>query len=344
MTTLRLFPKLVASLSLLLVPIGIFTACSPEERQFGSGGSGGSGGSSSSTSGGMQCGDDTQCGAPSDCQSFTCVNGTCSVMFTAKGTAVAIQEFGDCQTNVCDGQGYIINMADLADPVDDGNPCTLDACVGIETQHGFLASGTICNGAQFCDGFGFCVECLENSQCMSGICYKNACATPECSDMTTNGLETDVDCGGSQCSQCAPGLKCLANSDCKSQLCESGICSAPTCTDTVQNGQETYADCGGPDCSPCATGLPCNAGIDCESKVCLDNVCQDAACDDKVTNGSETDVDCGGACMKCALGQGCMNYKDCLSSNCCVQDPMTPGSCIPTGAACNLTLRSEMAQ
>ncbi len=344
MTTLRLFPNLVVSLSILLVPIGIFSACSPEDRQYGTSGSGGSSTSSSSGSSGMPCSAENDCGASSECQSFACVDGTCSVMFAAMGTTVAIQELGDCQTNACDGKGYVVNVSDLADPIDDGNPCTLDACVGAETQHGFLAAGTSCNGAQFCDGFGFCVECLDSSQCMSGICYKNACATPECSDMVKNGLETDIDCGGPQCAACAPGSVCVSNPDCKSQVCETGVCAAPTCTDGVQNGQETYADCGGPDCLPCAAGLPCNAGLDCTSKVCLTNVCQEPACDDKVTNGNETDVDCGGVCMKCVLGQACLIYKDCLSSNCCAADPPNPGSCIPTGAMCNLTLRSETLQ
>jgi len=342
MTTLRLFPKLVASLSLVLVPIGIFAACSPEERQFGTSGSGSS--SSSSSTGGMPCGGDIDCGAPSDCQSFACVNGTCNVMFTPMGTAVAIQALGDCQSNVCDGKGYIVNATDLADPVDDGNPCTLDACVGTETQHGFLASGTVCNGSQFCDGFGFCVECLDNSQCASGICYKNACATAECSDMTMNGLETDVDCGGFQCSLCPAGLKCVGNPDCKSQVCEGGICSAPTCTDSVQNGQETYADCGGPDCAPCPAGSPCNVGIDCKSNVCSANVCQEPTCFDSVINGSESDVDCGGACMSCFLGQGCYANQDCKSNNCCPTEPNKPGYCESIGSPCLAVLRGQTVQ
>jgi hypothetical protein len=325
-------------LSVLVLPFAIFSACTPEERQFGTTGSGGA---SSSSSGGMQCSVDTDCGANSECQSFTCVDGTCNVTFTPMGTAVAIQALGDCQSNVCDGKGYIVNVGDLADPVDDGNPCTLDACVGTETQHGFLASGTACNGAQYCDGFGFCVECLDSSQCNSSICYKNACATPECSDMVKNGTETDIDCGGLQCSPCAPGLQCVGNPDCKSHVCEGGKCSAPTCTDNVQNGLETYADCGGPDCSPCADTLPCNAGIDCISQACVGNVCQIPACDDKVINGSESDVDCGGTCVKCLLGQGCYVNKDCSTNHCCPLDPNMPGYCEKLNSPCVLFLRSE---
>lgn len=335
MTTLRLLTKLVASLSLVLVPIAGFNACSPQEREFGSGGSGGS------SSGGMPCNADSECGANSWCQSFACVNGTCSVTFTPMGTAVSTQALGDCQTNVCDGNGYIVNVADLADPVNDGNPCTLDACVGAETQHGFLASGTSCNGSFFCDGFGFCVECLDESQCVSGICYKNACTTAECSDMAMNGDETDVDCGGSLCSPCPTGLKCAANYDCKSQVCESGTCAAPTCTDSVLNGLETSIDCGGPECSPCPTSSACNVGLDCKSNVCARNVCLEPACDDMVTNGGESDVDCGGLCMKCSLGQGCYGNKDCLSNQCCLGDPNMPGYCESYGAPCMLVLRSE---
>ncbi|MBK9261793.1 MAG: hypothetical protein IPM54_18575 [Polyangiaceae bacterium] len=341
MITQRLLLKVIASV--LLLPAAIISACTPEERQYGSGGSSSS---SSSSSGGMQCASDTDCGASSECQTFACVNGQCNVTFTSMGTPVAVQEIGDCQSNVCDGKGYIVKVEDLADPTDDGITCTLDACVGTETQHGFLAAGTACNGSQYCDGFGMCVECLEGSHCASSICSGGFCATAECTDTVKNGIETDVDCGGLQCPRCSAGATCTVDQDCKSLICSGGICTEATCEDAVMNGQETDIDCGGPDCKPCPTGKVCNAGLDCTSKVCKGNICQDPSCNDQVKNGYETDVDCGGGvpCTKCSLGQSCYVGKDCLSGNCCVPEFGMLGTCLVYGETCALRVRSEISQ
>lgn len=337
MSTRSLLPACIAFLT--LVPVFVAPACTPETRQYGGGDS-----SSSSSSGGSQCAVNSDCGANSECQAFTCANGTCTVVFAPMGMAVATQGIGDCKSNVCDGKGYVVSMPDAMDPTDDGNPCTLDACVGTDTQHGNLASGMSCNGSQYCDGVGHCVECVDNTQCSSSICKQGACATAECSDAVKNGLETDVDCGGLQCAACPVGLMCTGDPDCKSHVCTGGTCAAPTCMDNVLNGVETAVDCGGPDCLACPTGQTCNAGLDCQSKVCYVGICQDATCDDQVLNGGESDVDCGGTCVKCANGRSCYLNKDCLSNHCCPTEPPLPGYCEAMSSPCLLLSHGEMPQ
>lgn len=57
----------------------------------------------------------------------------------------------------------------------------------------------------------------------------DVCMGPECvscSDGHTNGMETDVDCGGSylgqpwgSCPRCGPGKHCYENADCESYGC-----------------------------------------------------------------------------------------------------------------------------
>lgn len=79
---------------------------------------------------------------------------------------------------------------------------------------------------------------------------------PACSNGVIDGLETDVDCGGSQCLPCADGEACLVDDDCSSQVCPEGICLVPTCSDGVQNGTETGEDCGG-SCPACP--VTCNS-------------------------------------------------------------------------------------
>jgi plastocyanin len=47
---------------------------------------------------------------------------------------------------------------------------------------------------------------------------------PACNDMTQNGDETDVDCGGGTCPQCDDGKTCIVDTDCVSDICDSGVC------------------------------------------------------------------------------------------------------------------------
>jgi hypothetical protein len=49
---------------------------------------------------------------------------------------------------------------------------------------------------------------------------------PTCDDRKKNGDETDVDCGGSECSACDEGDRCILNADCDKGSCKSGLCDA----------------------------------------------------------------------------------------------------------------------
>jgi hypothetical protein len=150
---------------------------------------------------------------------------------------------------------------------------------------------------------------------------------------TTTDLESDVDCGGTRCTPCDPGLKCLQPTDCKSLICTT-TCQAPKCTDTVKNGDETDVDCGGSCGATCTEGKACKIAGDCKDKVCdpTSHVCQKATCTDGVKNGTETDVDCGGSCAtKCGVNQGCGNGGDCSSKSC----PTTPTPRVCAAASCS---------
>ena len=167
-------------------------------------------------------------------------------------------------------------------------------------------------------------------------------AGPNCGDNLQNGQESDVDCGGSQCGQCADGKRCKINGDCQANSCIGGLCGKPmqaSCQDGAKNGGETDTDCGGLDCPQCAEGLRCVNNSDCQTGRCAGGRCAPPVmmpnCFDGLLNGAETDVDCGGAqCGKCANGQRCKVANDCTSANCAA------GRCAPmamkkdTGLAC----------
>jgi hypothetical protein len=63
---------------------------------------------------------------------------------------------------------------------------------------------------------------------------------PTCTDGSTNGGETDVDCGGGTCPRCATGKSCASRNDCASARCEAGTCQ--TC---VNNLTDCGLDVGG---------------------------------------------------------------------------------------------------
>lgn len=73
----------------------------------------------------------------------------------------------------------------------------------------------------------------------------------DCRDRVLNGMETDVDCGGSSCPACEATERCAVGDDCSSRICDGDVCSAPSCTDGVLNGDENAVDCGGVVCAPC---------------------------------------------------------------------------------------------
>ena len=165
-------------------------------------------------------------------------------------------------------------------------------------------------------------KCLTRLDCTSSVCKDMGdgqglrCQAPKGDDLTKNGDESDIDCGGAIAPKCATGLKCVQKTDCVSGVCDAGTCKAPA-IDGVKNGTETDVDCGGPTAPACADTKMCNVGDDCTSRVCTGGTCRAPTPTDAVKNGTETDVDCGGAGNpKCAATKSCKVANDCASDGC----------------------------
>ena len=77
------------------------------------------------------------------------------------------------------------------------------------------------NGSKICDSAT--KACKANTDCLGGICVGNVCK-PSCTDLVKNGVETDVDCGGGTCVDCAAGKACLGGTDCVSGSCVLNLC------------------------------------------------------------------------------------------------------------------------
>jgi hypothetical protein len=188
---------------------------------------------------------------------------------------------------MCNGKGECVECVDPADCAEtlgcDNDVCTCDP-VAFECELKSCQNGTQdvnetdvdCGGPDCspCDVGG---ACEVSSDCISFVCSGNdaGCLAPTCNDMVTNGDETDVDCGGTDCGPCDDGKACELDAHCISGVCDGTVCAAPSCSDGVVNGLETDVDCGGGKCNPCGKSKRCKVDRDCVTNYeCRNETCQ----------------------------------------------------------------------
>jgi hypothetical protein len=188
-----------------------------------------------------------------------------------------------------------------------------DSCFGVPCSG--ICTPTSADPAN-CGSCG--TACSSGKSCISGACGN---FPSSCMDGVQDGTETDVDCGGGTCTQCAVGKGCQTNTDCTSNACDTVThkCVANLCLDQIKDGTETDVDCGGGTCPACPNGLGCQLDSDCTSNACDASTlkCVANQCFDNRKDGAETDIDCGGGvCSACGLGKSCQVDTDCTSNAC----------------------------
>lgn len=295
------------------------------------GGTGGTGGTTTPTGGGGTGGtttcDPAKCPVPADeCKVAICdAMDMCAEGPAADGKVSATQIVGDCKQNVCMG-GAIVSQNLDTDIEDDNQTCTADTCDAGAAQHKPNPQGTSCteNNGAVCDAGGTCVECNVDADCAGAapktICDPNGghvCVLPHCTNTTKDSTETDVDCGGPDCADCADDLGCGDANDCQSNNCQGMKCAAATCNDSIINNMvlgESDVDCGG-SCPGCAFDKVCGVNTDCKSGDCTSGKCA-ANCMDTQKDQDESDIDCGGVCSDCINGKDCNSKTDCQSNFC----------------------------
>ncbi len=151
---------------------------------------------------------DVDCGGPA-----------CAPCPPAAGCSAA----SDCQSGVCD----------LAAPCGVATGCCVAPACDDGVRNG--AESDVDCGGDTCAPCGLEEACAADADCASGKCKSGAVCASTCENHAMDALqgETDVDCGGSQCSRCVGGQKCLSDADCETGRCceaEDGRrCSAYTC-------------------------------------------------------------------------------------------------------------------
>jgi hypothetical protein len=248
-----------------------------------------------------QCSDHQKDGVETD---VDCGGGMCPTC----GNGKHCMSNTDCTSMACDAASFLCDASQCMDGKQDGAETDID-----------------CGGGT-CGGCATGKLCKVNTDCLSMACdfVSGKCVTSTCVDQRQDGAETDVDCGGGTCPACGVGQGCSVNTDCTNQACDNatGKCATSQCTDQHKDGNETDVDCGGGACPQCALGKICKVDNDCVSPNACDavsNTCVNNQCSDHRQDGNETDVDCGGvdACLRCAVGKGCLVNTDCQSGHTC---------------------------
>jgi len=273
----------------------------------------------------------------------------------------------DCSDgNLCNGQESCtasgLCQAGVVPTVDDGNPCTADACDALSgVSHTPVTAGTscsdgnLCNGGEVCSATGSCQAgtappvddgnpCTADScDPATGVAHSPLAAGASCADADLcNGAEA---CDGS--GSCSPGQPVSID--------DQNPCTLDSCDPVTGVSHDTVA--AGTSCSDgifCNGAEACNASAACESGLpvdiddanpCTVDHCSDAqgvthvlvpggtACEDgNVCNGTET-CDSSGSCVAgTPLATGSEN--PCVSETTCDPTAGLEVSFEPLGTEC----------
>jgi len=269
---------------------------------------------------GTTCNDGSLCTGTDTCQAGTCT-GASPVVCTASDQC---HDVGTCApaTGVCSNP----NKTDGA-TCNDGDGCTqTDTC---QTGTCTGASPVVCTASDACHVAGTCAPATglcsnpnapDGTMCAGGLCSAGSCVLASCGDLAKNGNETDIDCGGPDCSPCANTKVCAAGTDCTSGNCVGNVCvecvSAATC--------------------------PGGADTECHIKTCINNTC---GINDPVMGTvtvAQTDDDCkenqcDGAGNIVVVNQDAdlpaADTTQCTTETCTAGVPSSPPTGV--GTACN---------
>ncbi len=228
------------------------------------------------------------CGASTECQTRTCVAGTCGVNNVAAGTTLAMQTAGDCKVNQCDGNGAPAVANDDADVLVDATSCTNDVCTAGVASNPPVTARTACteNNGALCDGAGACVTCVSftdcpgsDTQCQQRTCTAGVCGFGYAAQNTPVASQTANDCKKNVCD--GAGAITQANdaadlpNDNNSCTVDTCVAGAPTFTNaTAGTTCGTAGVCSGGQCVGCNTPSDCpGSDTECRARTCVANVC-----------------------------------------------------------------------
>jgi hypothetical protein len=144
------------------------------------------------------------------------------------------QVAGDCQARVCDGHGGATTVPDDADPHDDGNPCTSDACSSGAVLHLPLGTGASCGAGLVCNGTACTPGCFLGGAVVAPGAANPANPCQVCAPASsTTGWSPRAD--GSLCDD---GQACTTGDHCSAGACVGSpyTCAATECQSSACDG------------------------------------------------------------------------------------------------------------
>ncbi len=161
----------------------------------------------------------------------------------------------------------------------DSQGATITVSVTVEAEDGMTKSGTLTFTSNGDASLGTNSQELEMTGTLTGTVNNDGMmmmVTNACVDGQKNGMESDIDCGGTCTDKCSVGQACTAGTDCVSSFCNATTqrCVATSCQDGTKNNAETDIDCGGTLCAACSAGKACQGDTDCAGGFsCVSSVC-----------------------------------------------------------------------
>jgi hypothetical protein len=212
----------------------------------------------------------------------------------------------------CDASAHC--LAGTPPVVDDGNPCTVDACsASAGVTHKPAANGTSCSNGNACDG---AETCDSNAHCVAGAAPKvddgNPCTTDACE--AAKGVTHTPLAAGTSCANANP---CDGNETCDA----SGACKAGAPLDSDDKNPCTVDACtptGGVTHTPVAAGTSCADADHCNGE-------ETCSADARCTSGTPSRVDDGNPCTMDA----------CTASGGTTHTPLPAGTSCDDGDPCN---------
>jgi hypothetical protein len=89
------------------------------------------------------CSTNADCGASTECVTYTCSTGVCGTSNQPYGTPIAAQTAGDCHQVVCDGAGGTTSAIDNGDPPS-SSTCVSWTCINGNPSASYASDGTAC--------------------------------------------------------------------------------------------------------------------------------------------------------------------------------------------------------
>jgi hypothetical protein len=173
----------------------------------------------------QHCAIGKHCLSSGDCQSLSCVAGTCVASCTMDGIKNGDETDIDCGGSCapCATGKHCSTGADCSSRVCSAGLCMARSCsdgvrngTEIDVDCG-PTCGNFCKLGQTCRGW---------PDCGSDDCEANVCVAT-CSDGVMNGSETGLDCGGGKCGPCPNGQPCNNDLDCASKICNQRSIDLP---------------------------------------------------------------------------------------------------------------------